>query len=178
MNSHLDVEGGDQRALDAAILNEAIEELADIRTRWGIVAPGHGAYETTQFLTRQSTANPKAWARLVADPLTPKDILFALAPKFPGEFFLNPALDLFLLEDPALFDKLPVTVIKNVLRRPDCPPGMLEWALHHGRASHHLALVARPGLPIHFLSTIASGPHVKAAEIAATRLMALGPRDQ
>jgi hypothetical protein len=105
------------------------------------------------------------------NPQTPKDALVALAPSFPGEFFLNPAFDLLLLEEPNLLQGLPVGVVKNILKRPDCPLSFLRWAVVYGGRSHQLALVSREALSREMLQQIAAGPHGPAAEVAADRLM-------
>ena len=108
---------------------------------------------------------------VVTNPQTPKDILLELAPSFPGEFFLNPVFDLLLIEEPDVLEKLPVGVMKNILKRPDCPGAFLRWAVKYGNRSHHLALVSRAATSREMLEQIAGGPHGPAAEIAEDRLM-------
>ncbi|MBK7015065.1 MAG: hypothetical protein IPH39_05660 [Sulfuritalea sp.] len=105
------------------------------------------------------------------NPQTPKNELVSLASSFPGEFFLNPAFDLLLLEEPNLLQALPVGVMKNILKRPDCPRSFLRWAVVYGGRSHHLALVSREALSREMLQQIAAGSHGPAAEVAANRLM-------
>jgi len=123
-------------------------------------------------LTRLAASADRQTRRAVAmNPQTPKDVLLKLAPTFPGEFFTNPVFDLLLLEDPNLLDALPITVIKNILRRDDCPGSLLRWAAAHGGRSHHLALVDREMISRAMLEQIATGPHGPAAEKAANRLM-------
>jgi hypothetical protein len=124
------------------------------------------------ILSRLAQSADRQTRRGVAtNPQTPKEILLKLAPTFAGEFFLNPVFDLLLLEDPYLLDALPITVIKNILRRDDCPASLLRWAAAHGGRSHHLALVARSTISRGMLEQIAAGPHGPAAETAANRLM-------
>lgn len=111
---------------------------------------------------------------VVLNPVSPKDVLVALAPKFPREFFANPVFPLLLLEEPDLFSKLPITVIKAILKSSDCPVSIMEWAMHHGGSSHALALAGKENVPISMLRQIAHGPHIKAAELATSRLMRMG----
>ena len=126
------------------------------------------------LLTKLAQSPDKPTRRNVAlHPQTPRDVLLALAPTFPGEFFLNPAFDLLLLTEPNLLFDLPVGVLKNILKRPDCPDSSLNWAAMHGDKSHQLALVSRPDLSRAHLEQVAGGPHVRPAEVAAGRLLAL-----
>jgi len=108
---------------------------------------------------------------VVRNPQTSKEVLLNLAPTFAGEFFLNPAFDFLLMEDPNLLFSLPVGVLKNILKRDDCPDSFLNWAAKCGDKSHHLAVVGRTQVTRENLQLIASGPHIKAAEIAAGRLI-------
>ncbi len=111
---------------------------------------------------------------VVLNPACPKDTLLKLAPKFPNEFFANPAILLQLLEDPDLFLRLPVTAIKAILKSPDCPPSIIDWAMRSGNSSHALALAGRADISVSMLRQIANGPHIKAAELATSRLMSMG----
>lgn len=125
------------------------------------------------LLTKLAQSPDKPTRRNVAlNPQTPTGVLIQLAPTFAGEFFLNPAFDFLLMEDPNLLFSLPVGVLKNILKRDDCPFSLLNWATKCGDKSHHLAVVSRTDLPKELLQRISDGPHVKAAEIAAGRLIA------
>lgn len=111
---------------------------------------------------------------VVLNPACPKEVLLKLAPKFPNEFFANPAILLQLLVDPDLFLRLPITAIKAILKSPDCPPSIIAWAMRSGGSSHALALAARPDISPELLRQIARSPHVKASELAISRLMGMG----
>ena len=125
-----------------------------------------------ELLAKLAKSPDKPTRRNVAlNPQTSKDVLLNLAPTFAGEFFLNPAFDFLLMEDPNLLFSLPVGVLKNILKRDDCPDSFLNWAAKCGDKSHHLAVVSRTDLTKEILQTIAEGPHVKAAEVAAGRLI-------
>jgi hypothetical protein len=118
--------------------------------------------------------SPSVLRNVTLNPACPKETLLKLAPKFPNEFFANPAILLQLLVDPDLFLRLPVTAIKAILKSPDCPQSIIEWAMRSGNSSHALALAGRGGIPASLLRQIASGPHIKAAELATSRLMGMG----
>lgn len=125
-----------------------------------------------EMLTQLANSADRQTRRRVAmNPQSPKAVLLKLAPTFPGEFFTNPAFDLLLMEDPNLLNAVPITVIKNILKRGDCPLSMLRWAVVYGGKSHHLALVDRESISRVLLEQIAAGPHGPAAEKAASRLM-------
>ena len=124
------------------------------------------------LLARLAKSPDKLTRRNVAlNPQTSKEVLLDLAPTFAGEFFENPAFDLLLMEEPNLLFKLPVGVLKNILKRVDCPDSLLNWAVKCGDKSHQLAVVNRADISKERLQIIADGPNVKAAEIAAGRLI-------
>jgi hypothetical protein len=128
---------------------------------------------STELLARLAKSPDKPTRRNVAlNPQTPKEILIMLAPTFPGEFYRNPAFDFLLMEDPNLLFSLPVGVLKNILKREDCPDSFINWASNYGDKAHQLAVVSRTEVSKDVLQRIAEGPHVKAAEIAAGRLIA------
>jgi hypothetical protein len=128
---------------------------------------------SAELLARLAKSPDKPTRRNVAlNPQTSKEVLLSLAPTFAGEFFRNPAFDFLLMEDPNLLFSLPVGVMKNILKRDDCPDSILNWAAKCGDKSHHLAIVSRTEISKEVLQRIADGPHVKAAEVAAGRLIA------
>jgi len=130
--------------------------------------------QDAEELSLLARSRDKRTRRLVAgNPHTPRGVLLALAPECPGEFFLNPAFDLLLLEEPKLLEVLPVSVFKHILKRADCPQSFLEWASHHGAAGLQLAVAGRDDIDRRFLERIAAGRHVKAAELAAGRLLTM-----
>ncbi len=142
------------------------------------------SFKLNRSIALHPNANPDLLAKLAQspdkptrrnvtlNPQTPKEVLLQLAPTFAGEFFLNPAFDFLLMEDPNLLFSLPVGVMKNILKRDDCPFPLLNWASKYGDKSHQLAAVSRTDLTKEMLQRIANGPHVKAAETAAGRLLA------
>ena len=125
-----------------------------------------------ELLARLADSPDKPTRRNVAlNPQTSKEVLLGLAPTFAGEFFQNASFDLLLIEDPNLLFSLPVSVMKNILKRDDCPDSLLNWAATSGDKSHQLGVVSRTEVTREHLLLIASGPNVKAAEIAAARLI-------
>ena len=156
---------------DPATTAEALEAFVGLSLKLNRSIALHGN-ASADVLRRLSVSNDRLTRRNVAlNPQAPTDVLLKLAPTFAGEFFLNPVFDLLLMEDPKLLDGLPVGVMKNILKRPDCPESFLNWAARYGDKSHQLALVSRADLSRESLERIANGPHVKPAEVAAGRLM-------
>ena len=148
-----------------------LRSLAGRSQKWDRKLATHPNAATEILAKLAKSADRLTRRGVTLNPQTPKDALLALAPSFPGEFFLNPAFDLLLIEEPNLLQALPVGVMKNILRRPDCPYSFLRWAAVYGGRSHHLALVSREALSREMLQQIANGPHGPAAEVAADRLM-------
>jgi hypothetical protein len=88
-----------------------------------------------------SHSSDKAVRKGVAlNPNSAKDILLALAPQFPGDFYQNPAFDWLLLEDPNLLFNIGHGVLKNILKRPECPESFIKWAAQHGSEQEKLAV--------------------------------------
>ena len=77
---------------------------------------------------------------VVLHPNAPKDVLVKLAHQFPADFFRNPAFDWLLLEDPDLMQRIGGNVMGTLLKRPDCPPSFLNWAVKHGSEKERLAV--------------------------------------
>ena len=92
-------------------------------------------------LERLSHSPDRAVRRSVAlNSNTPKETLLKLATQFPGDFFRNPAFDWLLLEDPDLVINLGHGVLKNILKRPDCPESFMNWAVKWGSEQEKLAV--------------------------------------
>lgn len=134
----------------------------------------HDRVASSTLVKLTQSRSPSVLRSVAMNPACPKEVLLKLAPKFPNEFFANPAILLQLLIDPDLFLRLPVTAIKAILKSPDCPQSIIDWAMRSGNSSHALALAAREGIPASLLRQIANGPHIKAAELATSRLMGMG----
>ena len=156
---------------DAATAEASLLPLIGLEPKWERLIAIHPKASENVLIRLAASADRQTRRAVAMNPQTPKDALLKLAPTFPGEFFLNPVFDLLLLEDPNLLDTLPITVIKNILMRDDCPDSLLRWAAAHGGRSHHLALVARSTISRGMLEQIAAGPHGPAAETAANRLL-------
>lgn len=114
-------------------------------------------------------------ANVAGNPNAPRDTLLRLAAAYTDEFFLNPAFDLLLMEEPNLLhEKLRPAVLKKILKRSDCPPSFISWAIQHGTSGQQLAVAARPAVTVETLQALARSPHAKAAELAMIKLMGLG----
>jgi hypothetical protein len=77
-------------------------------------------------------------------PNTPIEVLVRLAPQFPGDFFKNTAFDWLLVEQPNLMFEIGGGVLKNVLKRADCPESFLAWAAACGSELERLAVTMNP----------------------------------
>jgi hypothetical protein len=100
---------------------------------------------STELLEKLSRSADKTTRKYVAiNPNAAKPVLLALATQFPGDFFKNPAFDWLLLEDPDLLFKLGHGVLKNILKRPDCPESFMAWAIERGDEQQRLAVAMNP----------------------------------
>ena len=104
-------------------------------------------------------------------PNAARPVLLALATQFPGDFFKNPAFDWLLLEDPDLLFKLGHGVLKNILKRPDCPESFMAWAVERGDEQQKLAVAMNPQAPEEILrSLVKQGGNPAAAAMSHGRL--------
>ena len=107
-----------------------------------------------------SHSSDKATRKSVClNPDTPKETLVRLAPQFPGDFFQNPAFDWLLLEDPNLLFDIGGGVLKNILKRPECPEIFLKWAVKHGDEGQQLAAAMNPHTPVRSLRELLKSAH-------------------
>ena len=103
------------------------------------------ASASPELLERLSHSSDRATRKAVAiHPNAPKAVLLKLAPQFPGDFFKNPVFDWLLLEDPNLMFDIRGGVLKNVLKRADCPVSFMNWAATHGSEQEQLAVAMNP----------------------------------
>lgn len=97
------------------------------------------------LLERLSHSSDKTTRKnVVLNASSPKETLVRLAPQFPADFFLNPAFDWLLFEDPDLVKNLGQGVRKNVLKRPECPESLMSWAVEKGSDEERLAVAMNP----------------------------------
>lgn len=151
-----------------------LDRLVGISDKLDIKIAQHVRVAGSALEKLAKSRSPSVLRNVALNPACPKETLLKLAPKFPSEFFANPAILLHLLVDPDLFLRLPVTAIKAILKSPGCPQSIIDWAMRSDNSSHALALAGREDLPTSSLRQIASGPHIKAAELATSRLMGMG----
>ncbi|HHW76156.1 MAG TPA: hypothetical protein GX399_03845, partial [Xanthomonadaceae bacterium] len=92
-----------------------------------VVAKNAAAPEAvlTELSHSADTATRRA---LVTNPATPLNVLHEIAKQFPEELLDNPALDVFLLENPTFFRDLPAPVLRAVVKRDHCSAGVLAQA--------------------------------------------------
>ena len=112
------------------------------------------------LLEKLSHSSDKATRKSVClNPNSPKETLIRLAPQFPGDFFQNPAFDWLLLEDPNLLFDIGGGVLKNILKRPECPVSFLKWAASHGDEGQQLAAAMNPLTPVESLRELLKSMH-------------------
>jgi predicted DNA-binding WGR domain protein/3-methyladenine DNA glycosylase AlkC len=114
---------------------------------------------SAELLEKLSHSSDQATRKAVClNPNADKAVLLRLAPQFPGDFFRNPVFDWLLLEDPNLLFKLGQGVLKNILKRPDCPLSFLQWAASHGSEQEQLAVAMNPNAPAEVIEILAAKP--------------------
>ena len=109
---------------------------------------------------------------VVLSPNASKDVLVRLAPQFPADFFKNSAFDWLLLEEPDLLKRIGRGVMKNILKRPECPQSFLTWAAEHGSEEEMLAVAMNPNAPMEALQRLLKQKGKAAAAAKGHTLMA------
>ena len=111
---------------------------------------------SVELLEKLSHSSDKTTRRnVVLNANAPRDVLVKLAPQFPGDFFKNPAFDWLLLEEPDLLLELGQGVLKNILKRPECPESFMTWAVERGNEQEKLAVAMNPQAPVDALQRLA-----------------------
>lgn len=135
---------------------------------------------SAQLLEQLSHSSDRATRKAVTlHPNTPKDALIKLAPQFPGDFFQNPAFDWLLIEHPNLMFDIGGGVLKNVLKRAECPQSFMVWAATHGSEQERLAVAMNPQAQADVLQAIErrGGKAAQAAQQHANHPLASGEGD-
>ncbi len=127
---------------------------------------------SAELLEKLSRSADKTTRKYVAiHPNAAKSVLLALASQFPGDFFKNPAFDWLLLEEPDLLFELGHGVLKNILKRPDCPESFMAWAVERGDEQQKLAVAMNPQASEGILrSLVKQGGNPAAAAMSHGRL--------
>jgi hypothetical protein len=154
-----------------------VDQLDDLVGRSALIDEAiarHPAVSGDTLARLARSASKSVVRAVMLNPACPKETLLANVSKYPREFFQNPVFILLLIEDPDLLLKLPVTATKSMLSDPECPAVMTSWALASNNSSFALALAKNEAASLDTLKTIARSHHVRASELALTRLMRMG----
>lgn len=138
------------------------------------IIAAHPATLPKTLLKLSKSPDAETIKAVLQNPATPPDLLLLMAPKFPLDFFQNPALDLLILEDPDFLRKLKPGVLRSLLKEKDCPDYWLNWACSYGNKGDQLVILKREDLPVKNLKALANSSHPKPAERAMNLLLALG----
>lgn len=112
---------------------------------------------SSQMLEKLSHSSDRITRRNVVLNLNAdRTVLIKLAPQFPGDFFKNPAFDWLLIEDPNLLFEIGGGVLKNILKRSDCPVSFLKWAVERGSEAERIAVTSNLQVPYELLIELAS----------------------
>ena len=115
-------------AADPATASERLAELAAQAVELARVVAKNAAAPEAVLTELSHSADLATRRALVTNPATPLDVLHEIAKQFPEELLDNPALDVFLLENPTFFRDLPAPVLRAVVKRDNCSAGVLAQA--------------------------------------------------
>jgi hypothetical protein len=123
------------------------------------------------LLAKLSHSKDKATrARVAANPATPSADLVRLGQQFPKEFLENPALDLLMLENPALLEDIPQAMLVRLLKSDRFPTDFLVWAARHAEEKVQLAVAMNAATPPEALEALSQSGHASARESASARM--------
>lgn len=80
-------------------------------------------------------------------PNTPPEVRLALAQQFPRQLLDNPMLDLLLLENPNLFEDMPIGTVRALMKRPNLPAGFIRFAVTRKDENVQLAIAQNRSTP-------------------------------
>lgn len=126
---------------------------------------------TSQLLEKLSHSSDRATrARVVANPNTPTAAYLRLGEQFPKEFLANPMLDLLLLENPALLDGVPTSLLVRLLKKDGCPEEFLVWAAGYNDQKVQLAVATNSAAPAEALSRLKVSHYARVRETVQSRM--------
>lgn len=111
------------------------------------VIASHRSASAALLSNLSHSADRATRARVAANAATPATDIVRLGQQFPNEFIANPALDLLLLENPALMEQVTESFLVRLLKQADCPACLLTWASAHAQAKVQLAVAMNAGAP-------------------------------
>jgi hypothetical protein len=121
--------------------------------------PNTSAEVLLQLYTRSDAVLNKA---LALNPNTPKEILISLAAKHPLELVKNPSFELFFMEDPAFFKKLPYEASQAMIEQSSSMPNWLIEIMIQGYASRLARQPSTPAWALDYISR-AKPPEIRSA---------------
>jgi hypothetical protein len=103
----------------------------------------------SELLALARHVNRFVWKAVAQNPNAPREALFIVAPKFPGEFLKNPATAILLLEDPNLLWNFALDKDgKHFWLHPKVPFDFLKEAVAHTNPEIRELLCYNKGLPL------------------------------
>ncbi|MEN9418050.1 MAG: hypothetical protein RI988_1670, partial [Pseudomonadota bacterium] len=114
-------------------------------------------------------------SRVAANPDTPAADILRLGQQFPKEILANPALDLLLLENPALMEHVPESLLVRLLKQAGCPASLLTWAAARPEVKVQLAVAMNSSAPAAALERLRQSSHEAVVEATRARGGAIAP---
>jgi hypothetical protein len=151
----------------------SVAELSDACGRFPEVDRAIASHPSAsgELLAKLSHSKDKATrARVTANPATPPADLVRLGQQFPKEFLKNPALDLLMLENPALLREAPASLLVRLLKSDSCPAEFLAWASAHPEEQVQLAVAMNAAAPAQAIEVLGKSAHAKVRESVSTPL--------
>lgn len=105
-------------------------------------------------------------SHVAANPNTPTEVLLTLCGEFPAQVLNNPILSLLFLENPNLFNTIPLDSLLILLQQDNVPVFFLEWAATQPKLEIQLAVAMNAQTPKSILKKFVDSQWSKIAEAA------------
>jgi hypothetical protein len=105
-------------------------------------------------------------SHIAANPNTPTEVLLLLCAEFPAQVLNNPILSLLFLENPNVFNTIPLDSLLILLQQEKVPVFFLEWAATQPKPEIQLAVAMNAQTPKPILEKFVDSQWSKIAEAA------------
>ena len=118
----------EERIRDTSCSSEYLDSMARKNARTDRLIASHPNTSADTFSKLRYSHDDQTRINVTLNPNTPRSILIDLGRYFPREFLQNPAFDLTVLGDPDCLSGFYCNTLAAILRQPECPYSIVEWA--------------------------------------------------
>lgn len=155
-----------QQAADETTPPNRLKELAFLSTELARLVANNSSTPSELLEELANSSDATTRKHTAVNPNTPAEVLIELGAEFPDQVVENPVFSLLLLEDPNLFNQIPLTTLRGILKHEDAPVYFLERVADKQDLEVQLALVMNAKTPKHILEKLTQSKNSQVAEAA------------